>query len=152
MSDPAPFIMVPPWWNAHSQATARPALPNEVPARILAAMRFLEASALKTADRVAVNDSQIRDVPGQPLTPAEECAHAAACDLLESYFRGKAEPNVWEGLALDAVVCSLPSPAPEGRVLPCPNCLSVKSASACPYCKGSGKVVLSPWQDDREQP
>jgi len=67
-----------------------------VPARVVAAMEFLDRLTHKTRTGAAINEDTIEKIDGQRLTTAESNAQATACNMLNDYFRGKMRPNYWE--------------------------------------------------------
>lgn len=76
---PFTFLPVPP-----SNESVQPSPPPGV----RAAMYYLKQLDEKTQKRIALNDTQLEVVDGEPLTNPEVSARDAACRLLTKYFDG----------------------------------------------------------------
>lgn len=113
---------------------------NEVPARVRAALDYLSLLTVKGMTRAAVNDITIELIDGQDLTPSEERARGAACDMLTSYFRGDLQTNLQEQVGYRVMLQHA-----GGQVLverPCPVC-KIPGVDSCPYCGGTGRVQMT---------
>ena len=122
------------------QYPTREANPDLPPARVRAAMEFVNSLTYKTMARVALNDLQIQEIPGQKLTDEELTAQATAFNLLSSYFSGRLKPDDWEKLDLE-----VPNKSDQaGSVINCPICIGSSSRADCILCKGRGQVVVYP--------
>lgn len=132
--------------NPISAFTALPILPiggpsfqspaEQPPARVRVAVEFLQNLNFKTMDRIAVTDIEACCFDGDELSPTEECARDAACDLLTDYFMGKLKPSLWEQKAI-----SDKDPRSGGMVIRCMACGTVVQQD-CIFCKGTGSLLV----------
>lgn len=154
-----PFMFGPPAaaQPAYYGNNSRPFVhPNEAPARVEKAMDFIYLISQKTQPRAAVNDISIEVIDGQKLSTAENVALAAACHCLSAYFAGKLRMTPMEALHMDLSADELrdddgPAGAVAGpgggEVSLCVHCVMCNPAQpdpACLWCKGCGKVMVTP--------
>lgn len=126
-----------------------------IPARVEKALEFLGLLTFKTMDRAAVSDSQVVEIEGQKLTAEETSAQATALSLLEQYFAGKLQPDVWEDAKVkfeDKSAEAAGKKSKEGKgmgdgsVIQCPaGCLG--QCPDCKMCNGTGRVFVTPFRD-----
>lgn len=114
----------------------------DYPARIHAALEYLQYCMLKQLSRAAVNDISIEVIPGQKLSTAEANAQASAANLLSAYFQGRMAINFWERLEAS----QLEREAPQGTAttLHCPSCFGSSPKRNCPICRGTGNIIAYP--------
>jgi hypothetical protein len=127
-----PFVLMQPPMQSQDTSYSR----KEPPTRIQVALVFLQQLTSKTQPRVATNDISIERIEGQKLTTAEINAQATACNMLNDYFLGKLEPDVF-----DKTEEHLPE-SPESYIR-CFACGSHAQAG-CVFCCGSGTVLVRP--------
>lgn len=116
-------------------------LADDVPARVRLALEFLQHLTLKTMTKGMVNEVGFDTVPGQELTLEEASAQATACNLLRSYLRGRLRPSRAESLELLLMKEQAEGP---GVLLNCFACSPNPPQPSCPFCKGSGEVLVHP--------
>lgn len=137
MNPPQPMFW--PWQQP--QTNQRPILPNEAPARVFVAIRYLNDLTAKTMTRVAVNDVGFQELDGQKLTPCEVEAGRAACEALTAYLKGRMTPDAWE----DVILGEAEPREPEGQVMRCMACEGASNApNQCSMCRGEGRVIVYP--------
>lgn len=111
---------------------------EEPPARVRAALVFLNDLTMKTMNRVAATEHQIQEVDGQKLTEDEGSAQATACHLLSSYFAGTLKPDYWESK-------NERHAGNPGSVLRCFACADLREPMPeCTLCNGAGRIVVYP--------
>ncbi len=138
-----PFFPFPIFQPLQSQQQHAPS--EEVPARVHLAMEFLAHCTAKTMVKGMVNDVGFDTVPGQSLTDEEASAQATACNLLQSYFRGRLKPSHAENLALDALEGKVGNrPDGSGMLMKCFACAPNPPQPGCPFCQGQGEVIVYP--------
>ncbi len=115
----------------------------ECPARVRAAMEFLQQLSFKQMVRGVATEHVIDVIPGQKLTTAEANAQASAANMLSLYFQGKLRVNFWEKLERDQMNTGFGGLGP-GTPINCVNCIGGAPKSKCPLCKGSGNLIVFP--------
>jgi hypothetical protein len=119
------------------------------PVRTLLAKQYLEYLTEKQEKRpvpsaITEGRQEFDIMDGQKPTMEEEAAGVAAANVLEQYFLGKLEPNIWE--KEDLVLAPTVS-------IPC-VCTGVNGIAnnRCWFCGGSGKatMVLDPSKIQQE--
>lgn len=120
-----------------------PVYQQEVPARIRAALSFLQDLNSKTMTRAAVSENDIEEIEGQELSQCEKDTQADACRMLSSYFDGTLKPNCWELDNSEEEVESPPNYT-EGVRIKCPCSSPGRTTINCHLCKGSGWVLVFP--------
>lgn len=136
---PQPVAMMPIQMWHQPQPHQGYQLGNEVPARVAFALRALEFFAAKASDRIAVNNVGFESFPGQELSHAEANAQASAANVLNVYFTGKLEPDLWEEGLLDRSGRE----DSKGVTMLCPNCPRHAPVPECAYCGGCGRVTVT---------
>ena len=116
------------------------------PARISVAIDLLYQFTMKTMKRCAANDVGFNELDGQNLTSQEERAQNAACALLSNYFEGKLKPDIWERNDIDKDP-RMASHNEPGTFIRCFRCAPEPAAQSCPFCKGTGQVIVYPVGD-----
>lgn len=144
----SPYGMMPPWWmmppHMMGQQQQQVSIPDIiVPARVNKAMEFLSLLTQKTSTRAAVNDISIEQIHGQKLSSEELNAQATACNLLSSYFAGKLTPDIWEGIKVDAARKHVENGGIAGRLVHCIACAPNPPSPECPFCRGSGRIMIT---------
>lgn len=138
-----------PYFQPH-----RPQVEVIIPARVEKALEFLGLLTFKTMDRAAASDSQVVEIEGQKLTAEEQSAQATALSLLEQYFAGKLQPDVWEGAKVKFEDKSADAAGKkakagsmgDGSVIQCPaGCLG--QYPDCKMCNGTGRVFVTPFRE-----
>lgn len=122
----------------------QPVPTNQAPARVLAAMSFLQDLTLKTMVRAAVdNHGSLQEVPGQKLSKEEQDAQAAACQLLADYFRTSYDLDQWENKQVGDA-CENPAVPSDrrGLLVNCFACPANNPRDGCMFCKGTGAVLV----------
>lgn len=115
---------------------------NQPPARIRAAMEFLQNLSQKTMSEVAANDVGFETIDGQKLTTAEANAQASACHLLSDYFLGTLELDRWEKTEIESKNRTLHNCGP-GTLLTCIVCGGSPKPD-CVFCRGMGHFLVFP--------
>lgn len=148
MSNPYPFPYMMPWgWPSGPQGpdpSANRAAEAFVPARVEKALDFVAMMTHKTAPRIAVNDITVEVVDGQELTDDEGDTLATACHLLSSYFAGRSAPDYWEKLRVEAIRQRMQRTNQPGRLMTCMACGQDPKNVDCPFCYGSGLILITP--------
>lgn len=134
---------IPPWFGMMQSHDGPDA--NEAPARIDKAIEFVRLMSVKTRAGAVANDISIEVIPGQTLTKAESLALANACDCLSRYFTGTLECSEQESLH-HAVIEDYLS-AGTGLAVHCINCDPANPSASCLWCKGCGKVLVTPMKE-----
>lgn len=132
------MFAVPPWMFGGQPQQAQQ---DRVPRRVAVAMDLLQHFTIKTMTRGIANDVSIQEIEGQRLEVEETEAHLTACKLLTQYMKGDYKPTTEERKEVKSV----------GSIISCPQCgasgrvpSSQKSANACPLCKGTGYLSVTP--------
>lgn len=119
------------------------------PARVTVAMEFFSRCTAKTMTRAAAAPQAlaVEIISGQQLTPPEEHALGAACDLLHDYFQGKLKSSESERIDLQRRRYDAHEIA--GNILQCPVCTAHGTKKNCIVCKGTGGVVAYPLEPNQ---
>lgn len=153
MDHPSPFVVMPWQMQGQQQQLNRPMLGNETPARVRAAMEFLNQLTFKTMLRPAAGPStlNVEVVAGQPLGKEEVLAQCAACRMLADYFGGKLRPDRWERYFLQTSEAEAESRMPDGKgqYLQCPACPANAPRHNCIICSGTGGILAYPFAEGR---
>ncbi len=115
------------------------------PVRIRMALEYLQYTTMKQMKQGAVTSMAIEFVNGQQLSKAEANARESAANLLSEYFSGKMEADQWEKGELDSekVKSARLMGGQPGAILSCIAC-GTRRRPECPFCKGSGEVIMFP--------
>lgn len=135
-----PMFIQAPWHQPQPQPMSQ----EEPPARVQVAMEFFTRCTGKTMTRAAAAPQAlaVEIIPGQKLTPPEDQALGAACDLLYDYFRGKLLPSESESVDLQRRRFEAQQMA--GNILKCPVCETTRPSKRCIVCRGTGGIAAYP--------
>jgi hypothetical protein len=112
------------------------------PARVLVALRFLDAITAKKQPRAySTGEYHTEIVPGLELTPTEVNAEHHAHNLLIDYFDGKLKPDWREQLDVELMKSET---IVERPVQSCPSCNPNNPRPDCIYCDGTGRICIYP--------
>lgn len=141
---PMPYQMMMPWQRP--QEPKRPDYYNEVPARVVCAMEFLDAMTRKQMARPIVAASsmgvEVEIIPGMKWTEIEAQTHNHALFMLQKYFAGDLEPSDWEQMQEEEEKQTVIGPQTgEPILINCPACLG-REGLACRVCDGKGRIVV----------
>lgn len=109
---------------------------NDPPARVQAALRFLDSLSSKISPKAAVNDMSIEWAEMPLLSKQEVATQDAACTMLQDYFSGRMLPDNFERMTNRAF---------EGRIgtfVRCFVCYPEQAKSTCILCKGTGQLLV----------
>lgn len=115
------------------------------PVRIRVAMEYLAYTAIKQMKHAAAHGLGVEIISGQQLSKAESNARESAANLLNDYFNGKMETDPWEKGELEAENRrnARMMGGQAGAILRCIACGHTPREN-CPFCKGSGEVIMFP--------
>lgn len=135
---PMSFPMIVPFPIPQNPAGAQ----DQVPARVRAAMGFLDALTAKQMTRPFGNDHALDTIEGMKLCPEEEATRTAALILIQRYFDGK---YTLDGLEKQKGKLAYESPYP-GTLLRCHVCVGAhgQPSPKCPVCRGFGQLMTFP--------
>lgn len=144
MQQPHFFISGVPLTHSDNQHRGGQQAPEVLlPPRVQKAMQFVDMMTRKTQTGAAVSESMIELIDGQKLQDEEGAALATACNLLNEYFAGKLQPDVWELLAIEK-----DNKPPQRRVMIfCISCGRGPADPACQICHGAGNIYVTPATD-----
>lgn len=128
---------------------------EDVPARVKIAMDYLNMLSFKTMVKPNTNSVSIGEIPGTELSEDELDTRRDALILLSEYFNGIMKSTKWDGMDMPNMTPTLPHPSldkfnppvPESKIIDCPMCITRGRTNQCPMCKGTARILITPFNE-----